>query len=80
MGSGAFCVGEYFDEVILFPQARGQIYEAKGLFSTVPEFHSTLLSLNEKLRDDGAYLRFIQQSSDTAQSFSTAVLKGSLRT
>ena len=70
VGSGAFCVGEYFDAGILFPEARGQIYEAsscKGPFSTVSEFHSTLLSLNENFAtvdeevDDGAYLRSVQQ-------------------
>jgi len=69
-GSGAFCVGEYFDTGILFPEARGQIYEAsscKGPFSTVSEFHSALLSLNENFAavdeedDDGAYLRSVQQ-------------------
>lgn len=69
MGSRAFCIGEYFDAGILFPEARGQIYEAsscKGPFSTVSEFHSTLLSLNENFaamdeEDDGAYLRSVQQ-------------------
>jgi hypothetical protein len=70
VGSGAFCVGEYFDAGILFPEARGQIYEAsscKGPFSTVSEFHSTVLSLNENFsavdeeEDDGAYLRSVQK-------------------
>ena len=70
VGSGAFCVGEYFDAGILFPQARGQIYEAsscKGPFSTISEFHSALFSLNENFAavdeedDDDAYLRSVQQ-------------------
>lgn len=71
VGSGDFCVGEYFDTGVLFPQARGQTYQAsssyKGPFSTVSEFPSTLLSLNENFAavdeedDDGAYLRSVQQ-------------------
>ena len=49
MGSGIFIVAEYFDAGTLFPQERGDIYEAspfKGPFNTVSEFHSVLLSLN----------------------------------
>jgi hypothetical protein len=49
VGSGTFIVAAYHDAGILFPQERGEIYEAspfKGPFSTVSEFHSVLLSLN----------------------------------
>ncbi|KAF8963627.1 hypothetical protein BDZ97DRAFT_985523 [Flammula alnicola] len=70
VGSGAFCVSEYFDAGILFPPERGQIYDAsssKGPFSTVSEYHSAILSLNENFAavdeedEDGDYLCSVQQ-------------------
>jgi len=69
-GSGSFCIGEYFDAGIVYPQERGEIYDAssfKGPFSTVSEYHSAILSLNEnyavvdKEDEDGDYLRSVQQ-------------------
>jgi hypothetical protein len=70
VGSGNFIVAEYFDAGILFPQERGEIYEAssfKGPFSTVLEYNSALLTLNHDYAlvdtedEDGEYLRSIGQ-------------------
>jgi hypothetical protein len=65
VGSGTFIVAEYYDAGILFPQERGEIYEAsslKGPFSTVSEYHSALLTLNHDygLIDTEDYLRSVR--------------------
>ena len=71
VGSGNFEVGEYYNAAILYPQARGQIYEAslsKGPFSTTSDFQAALMSLNEKyagidgIDEDREYLRSVQQT------------------
>ena len=70
MGSGTFIVAEYYDAGLLLPQERGKIYEAspfKGPFSTVLEYHSALLSLNQDFAlvdtedEDGEFLRSVEE-------------------